>query len=146
MTVPPGTSGAVPVGPVLFNQILCPVDFSDSSLNALNHALSITQEADARLTVLHVLEVFPELQAPEYEPVYGPEYQVRLEEAARERLRQAIPDSVRAYCRIEEVVSIGRSYREILRMAEVQRSELIVMGVQGLERWTSCCLVRRHSM
>ena len=30
--------------------VLCPVDFSDSSLHALSYAMSMAQEADARLT------------------------------------------------------------------------------------------------
>jgi nucleotide-binding universal stress UspA family protein len=42
-----------------------PVDFSDCSMQALNYAMSLAQEADAHLTVVHVmtygLEDTPEL-------------------------------------------------------------------------------------
>ena len=46
-----------------------------------------------------------------------------------ERLDQAIPETVRAYCRVERLVTVGRAYREIVRIAAEQQSDLIVMGV-----------------
>ena len=55
MTVPRRLPDAVPAGPVLYKRILCPVDFSESSLHALKYAISMAQEADGQLTVLHVV-------------------------------------------------------------------------------------------
>ena len=57
LTVPKGQPDAVPASQVLYKRILCPVDFSDSSLHALKYAISMAQEADAHLNVLHVLSV-----------------------------------------------------------------------------------------
>ena len=54
MTVPTQSPDAVPAGPVLYRRILCPVDFSDASSNALAYAISMAQEANGQLTVLHV--------------------------------------------------------------------------------------------
>lgn len=128
MTVPRAVPDAVPAGPGLFRRILCPVDFSKSSAAALDYALSIAQEADATLTVLHSVEVLPDMTEPPF--VMGlnmPE----LMEASRERVRAMIPDTARTYCRIEETVSVGKAWREILRIAGDDRTELIVIGVQG---------------
>jgi nucleotide-binding universal stress UspA family protein len=36
--------------------LLCAIDFSESSIAALRFALSLAQESDAALTMLHVLE------------------------------------------------------------------------------------------
>jgi nucleotide-binding universal stress UspA family protein len=47
LTVPRRHPDAVPATLVLFKQILCPVDFSDCSMQALNYAMSLAQEADA---------------------------------------------------------------------------------------------------
>ena len=55
LTVPCRLPDAVPAGPVLYKRILCPVDFSESSLRALDYATSLAREADAQLTVLHVI-------------------------------------------------------------------------------------------
>ncbi|MGH7342162.1 MAG: universal stress protein, partial [Candidatus Rokuibacteriota bacterium] len=92
MTVPRAVPDAVPAGPGLFRRILCPVDFSKSSAAALDYALSIAQEADATLTVLHSVEVLPDMTEPPF--VMGlnmPE----LMEASRERVRAMIPDTAR---------------------------------------------------
>ena len=53
MTVPPHAQTA---SQLPFKRLLCPVDFSDSSLAALEFALSLAQEGDAELTILHVFE------------------------------------------------------------------------------------------
>ena len=52
----PARQGETAPGPLLFTRILCAIDFSPSSLRALSFAESLAKEADASLTVLHVLE------------------------------------------------------------------------------------------
>lgn len=114
-------------------RILCPVDRSAGSLKALEWALAMAQEREARLTVLGVIEMPPELR--EHLPPSGEMDIDRLHAAARaaelERLRSFIPDSVRTYCSVETVVEEGGAYRQILTQARERRSDLIVMGVQG---------------
>lgn len=125
LTVPPRVGEATPT----FKRLLCAVDFSDSSLRGLQYALALAQEADARLTVLHVLELLPEGDAPELGLLR--EHRERIEAVARERLAAAISDSARQFSTVDEVVSIGKPYREILSQASDRQAELIVMGVRG---------------
>src|SRR5690606_19291016 len=61
MIVPPAAPGAAAKEPVRFRSVLCPIDFSKGSDAALQVALLVAQEADARLTLLHVIEAPPEL-------------------------------------------------------------------------------------
>jgi nucleotide-binding universal stress UspA family protein len=138
LTVPRQAPDAVPVAPAVFTRILCPIDFSDSSMHALNYAMSLAQEADASLTVLHVMVYDLEIEAPElYETVIADkrlsvaDYRRRCEEYSRERLRAAVPETVGAYCTVEVLLASGKPYREILRVAAEQQTDLIVMGVQG---------------
>lgn len=49
----------------------------------------------------------------------------------REQLRAAIPADVRAACEAHEVVAVGKPYREILRVAAEQHSDLVVLGAYG---------------
>jgi len=133
MVVPPGAPDADQAGPVYFKRVLCPVDFSGDSLSALTHAVSIAQEADARLTVMHVIEVPPELR--EHNPI-GSDVDIDQLHAASvavslERLRELVPLSARGYCTVETVAREGAAYRQILKVAAEQRSDLIVMGVHG---------------
>ena len=48
-----------------------------------------------------------------------------------ERLQRVIPDTARTYCTVETTLAIGKAYREILRIASEQHSELIVLGSHG---------------
>jgi nucleotide-binding universal stress UspA family protein len=115
-----------------FRRILCPIDFSDSSLAALEYAFGIAEETDAQLTLLHVVEIPPVISD---EPaVIGVDLsRVRevTEERARQRLHDLVPEQVRAFCTIDTAVIEGRAHREILRQAAEQQSDLVVMGVHG---------------
>jgi nucleotide-binding universal stress UspA family protein len=54
------------------------------------------------------------------------------------RLKAAIPEEARTWCKPEERVASGKAYREILRVAAETNAELIVMGVHGrgaIDRW-----------
>jgi len=131
LTLPRAVEGAVAREPALFKRILCPVDFSPWSQKSLEFALSLAEEADAHLTLLHVLEFAPDVDPREAAAPVVHEYRARLEAEAKERLRAAVPAEVRQWCQPEEVVVVGRPYTQILRVAETQGTELIVIGVQG---------------
>jgi nucleotide-binding universal stress UspA family protein len=136
LTVPRGMADVLPVSPVIFKRILCAVDFSDCSMHALDYAMSLAQEADAHLTVIHVLELPPDVPQEVHETVLaGPrslrEYVALAEEDRRARLKDAIPESVRAYCTVDTVLATGKPYREILRVASEDMSDVIVIGIHG---------------
>ena len=56
----PGASDCGEVCDGLLRQrIVCAIDFSASSERALAYALDVAQEADARMTLVHVIELPP---------------------------------------------------------------------------------------
>ena len=132
LVVPPRAPDVPVHAPVQFRRILCPVDFSKSSLEGVAYALALAEEADAHLTLLHVIETPPELR----ESAMAPDFDVaRLHAAAqaesRRRLHDLVPAEARAYCAIEIAVAEGRAYRQVLRQAAEEKADLIVMGVHG---------------
>jgi nucleotide-binding universal stress UspA family protein len=138
LTVPRRVPEAVPVAQVVFTRILCPVDFSESSLRALDYAMSLAREADAHLTVLHVMMYDMAVEAPDlYETLIADRdlgadaFQQRCEAYSRNRLDTIVPDTVREACRVETRLGHGKAYRDILRVAAEQQADLIVMGVKG---------------
>jgi nucleotide-binding universal stress UspA family protein len=137
LIVPRHHPDAVPATPVLFKQILCPVDFSDCSMRGLNYAMSLAQETDAHLTVVHVMAFGLDATADMNDTIMTDDrlsladYRTRREEDARERLKKAVPETVAAYCSVDTMVSSGKPSQEILRIAAERHSDLIVIGVQG---------------
>jgi nucleotide-binding universal stress UspA family protein len=132
LVVPPRAHDIAPDTPVQFHRILCPTDFLASSLKAFEYAIGIAEEADAQLTLLHVVEM---LAAVGHEPLVPDDQFARLRGAtiadARRRLSALIPDDARAYCTIDAVVVEGRAYKQILCHAKERQADLIVMGVHG---------------
>ena len=117
---------------VIYESILCPVDFSDESMRALDYAFSLAQESGARVILLHVLEGFlDEVDPQQIRNVSVLEYFRNAEQDASERMRAAIPDEARVWAHPVERIARGRAYRQIVTTADHERVGLIVMGVRG---------------
>ena len=130
IVVPP--HDAVPPSTVSFKHIVCAIDFSESSLAGLRWALSLAEEADARLWLLHTIEVPPELLAS---TVVTDQEIDELNASARAdplgRLRSSVPQQAAGYCSIETVTATGEAAHAVLRFAAEHQADLIVMGAQG---------------
>jgi nucleotide-binding universal stress UspA family protein len=132
LVVPPRAPDVPAGSPIQFRRILCAVDFSASSLDALAYAINVAEESDAQLTVLHVVDFPPMLTE---EPTMAAVDLSRLRQAAasdaQRKLQELIPEEARTYCTVDTAVVEGRAYREILQQATERQSNLIVMGVHG---------------
>ncbi len=98
MVVPAGAAGH---SDAHFARILCPVDGSASSADAVAYAVSLARETDGRLILLSVIEPAP--PAGEFGALDGGEYRRLGEAYAQTLLTQAVPAEVRAWCTVEEV-------------------------------------------
>jgi nucleotide-binding universal stress UspA family protein len=114
--------------------VLCPIDFSDSSKDALRWAFVLAANARSPLQVLNVVEV---LSAPPPLAVFGAAEQIEL---AQDRAKEALNDvvmeigarlGVTGRMPAERTVVRGKPSREIVRVAQEDSAELIVMGVHG---------------
>jgi nucleotide-binding universal stress UspA family protein len=105
---------------VHLHKIVFATDFSEHADHALGYALSLAQEYEAELTLLHVLEDIPpswDLSAVSADVV--------------ERLEKSIPQEARDWCRIKSRLRVGRSYQEIVRFALINGVDLVILGVRG---------------
>jgi nucleotide-binding universal stress UspA family protein len=129
LIVPP--RDAVRHAPPFFRRILCPLDFSTSSLAALRHACSLTPEGDSFLLLLHVLPGAVEPYGFGEPPVHTPASKNVETEQALEQLRDEVPPPFRELCTVRELVVAGNPGDEILDQAEQNAVDLIVLGVTG---------------
>jgi nucleotide-binding universal stress UspA family protein len=127
LTVPNKGPDAVPFGPAPFARILCGVDFSDCSLAALRHAVSLASRADAHLDVLSVVQLIPMYEATGAAPLYYPGLVDDLKADIRKRLDSVVADTA-ASVDVERFVTTGSPYREIVRMADERKADVVVLG------------------
>ena len=105
--------------------ILFPTDFSTASDAALAHAETLAKQAGASLLIVHVEE--PPLAYGGGELYYG------LPEPNSERIKQML-ESVKPSDRsvtVEHRLTMGDPAAEIVRIAEEEKPEMIVMGTHG---------------
>ncbi len=109
-------------------RVLVAYDFSDYSELALNYALSLAQEYQSELHLLHVL---PPFTLRETEISWTPLGREGAYHKAAHRLQKAIPPEAHLWCKIKHAVSEGQPYREILAYAEKNNIDLICLGAHG---------------
>jgi len=102
------------------NRILYCTDFSENSEPALNYAISATDEYDAELTLLHVLEEIP-----------SPAMKAEAIATATQQLDKLIPTKERKKLKIKTAVRIGKPYQQIIQFAQELQIDMVTMGVSG---------------
>ena len=127
LTVPRQTPDAVPRGPVPFARILCGVDFSECSLAALRHAISLAADAGARVDVLSVVQLIPMYETMSGVPLYYPGLLGDLKADIWKRLNSVVAEAA-PEMPVERIVTMGSPHREIVRVATERNAELLVLG------------------
>ena len=123
-------------------KILVPVDFSEESANDLKYAVSLAQETQAELVVLHVTQkkhadCFLELLAlMEGSPMLNPPARIPVDRLVHEKaldLYHFIEKVVRTPGRltIRRKVMLGNRAETILRVIEDENIDLVVLTVQN---------------
>jgi nucleotide-binding universal stress UspA family protein len=113
--------------------MLCPVDFSEFSVRAYRHALSLAEHYRSRLVVQHIVEVWrhPSASFAATGSLYD-EYCQSLRGTGKEQLQEFVKSHTHDEVQPELVVDQGIAPDSILSCAQEQKSDLIVMGTHGL--------------
>lgn len=111
----------------MYEHILLPVDLEDehSWSAALPKAVALARCFEARLTLMTVVPDFGMALVAQYFPQ---DYQEKVVEEARGRLRGFAREHVPAGVEAETVVAYGRIYEEIMHTARHLGADLIVMA------------------
>jgi len=114
---------------VRLDTIVCAIDFSTASKRALDYALSLTAASTGRLVVVHVLEWSEEMETPSSRIGIGTI--PTAEQDAVSQFNELVTNELRVQCDPELVVVHGIPGDELLRLAQVRRAALVVLGIQG---------------
>ena len=114
---------------VSFKKILVPVDFGESSKEALEVAVGLAKQFGAELTLLHTWEI----------PVYGygamefsaMDMLTPIQGAATEQLDALVAEIRRQHPETKGVLARGVPWREVLATIEQSKPDLVVMGTHG---------------
>lgn len=106
--------------------ILVPVDFSESSLTALQHALSLAQQHKAQLILLHVTEPFRTDMLMD-----TTQSQRAARTVAHERLAKLADAVKKIWPRTGRELRAGHPVTTIVALAKRANAGLIVMGTYG---------------
>lgn len=121
LTIGPQTTRGVHGGAKL-HRILYATDFSTESLAAAPYAISMAQENQARLILLHVMR-------PSETPESEREAQDTLSNAMFQ-LHEIVPADAELWCTAEAAVQQGNPAAKILETAKEKNADLIVLGVR----------------
>ena len=107
---------------VEMKRILLATSFSPASELAAAYAVSLAQENQAHLDIVHVIE--PQKTG---EFVHSSE----LAEGCARRMRSLVSAEAELWCEPSTIIEVGEPAEQILNVAKVRRAELIVIGVKA---------------
>lgn len=109
-------------------KLLVATDFSSNSELALEYGLSLAQEYQAELHLVHVISG---ARSSEAEVAWTSEESEGPYHAAARRLHESIPAEVHLWSKVTHAVREGRAYREIVSYAVENEIDLICLGAHG---------------
>jgi nucleotide-binding universal stress UspA family protein len=128
LVVPLAADGVDRDNPGTFENVLCPIDFSEVSTAALDQALRVVHETKGRLTLMHILPNLDPMARYAYH-LGGVDYGPLLEREAWQRLQECVPSDLRAGIDLRARVVAGPSAEQIANVSREIDAHLIVMGV-----------------
>jgi universal stress protein A len=125
-----------------FKKILCPTDFSEPSYEALKAANELALHFSAELYLVYVVAPIPRISVSDAPEVQGSPYDLniplhleKLEEEANTRLNRVAKERISKEVLVRSIVVHGRAADEIVRVAEKEKVDLIVIATHGETGW-----------
>jgi len=115
--------------------ILCPSDFSEPSREAVRIAAELAAHFGAQLWLLNVLLILPVLPNEAGFLPAVPEHEQMLRAHADQTLRQMAEQVAREGLSVRTLLARGNAAEEIVRIAQQQRADMIVIATHGMTGW-----------
>lgn len=115
-------------GELDLRRILITHDFSRDSQSAINFGLSLAQEYQADVHLMHVL---PTAGHEEPELAWSASSTGSAYTFTARKLQETLPKEVHLWCKFVNVVRCGKVHEEIINYAKEREIDLICMGASG---------------
>ncbi|MEE4253195.1 MAG: universal stress protein [Desulfuromusa sp.] len=112
-------------------KVLTAIDFSDSSDNAFQMALSMAKSFSAQLIVLHVINEPVDLRGFYVPHISFEKLEEEIEEGAHKMMESFCRKNLADYDDYECLIVAGLPYEQIIKQAEEKAADLIVLGTHG---------------
>ncbi len=112
-------------------RILFPTDFSEGSKHALHCAVDLAEHYNAKLYILHVVYDVTRAIGMHVPHISSDQLFDELNEWAVNEIDKCCIDEISGLSNVEKRVVKGIPYEEILKFADDEKSDLIVMGTYG---------------
>ncbi len=119
-------------------KILFPTDFSEGSFHALPFAVDLSKHYNSKLYILHVIYDIAKATDSHIPHVSSDELYKEMSAWAQGEIESCCIEEIRGLPNVEKVVLKGIPYEEVIKFAEKQKIDMIVMGTygrKGLERF-----------
>jgi universal stress protein A len=118
------------------NKVLCPTDFSEPSLEALEKACAIAQHFSTEMLLVHVVTPIPVIPIHVDPTSFNvPLYEKEREASAHQSLDKIVKQKIPASIKARAMVYQGDPAVEIVRVASVEQVDVIVIATYGLTGW-----------
>lgn len=114
-----------------FSGILVAIDFSDSSDNAFQMALSMAKRFSAKLYVLHVINEPVDLRGFYVPHISFEKLEEEIEDGAKKMMESFCRKNLHDFDAFECLIVPGLPYEQIIGQAEEKGADLIVLGTHG---------------
>ena len=111
--------------------VLCPIDFSPASLEALRRADEIAREWSTTLVAAHVVDWSPEGPRPAVIAADIEAFGKELLDEGTRRLHDVISKELGHPAHVRSVIAVGKPHEEIVGLIKQHRADLIVMGAHS---------------
>ena len=115
---------------MIVQHVLVPLDFSTTADRALEYAMALAQHLQARLTLLHVLDMTP-VTMDEMPPGMTATFLETQETEAQHLLQASLERVQRAGLQGDSLLVQGTPTQTIVDTAGEQQVDLIIMGTHG---------------
>lgn len=114
-----------------FKTILFATDFSESSDHAFAYAMSMARSFDAKLVILHVINEPVDLRGFYVPHISFDKLEEEIEQGAKKLMEQFERKHLGDYKKYHSIVAPGIPYDEIIKCAETEKADLVVLGTHG---------------